>query len=187
MLVVNLYGGPCAGKSTIRADVFRRLKQMGINCEENTEFAKQLTWEKRHLTLTCQPYVFGKQLRNMEILRGQVDVVITDSPLLLSRLYGERYGDYPCTFYQAITDIAKSFSSLNYFINRAGAYQPIGRNQTEEEAAEVAADLKAMLTGCGIDYREVLGDHYAGAEIVVDVVAHLAAAKGSKADAISEL
>lgn len=45
MLVVNLYGAPCAGKSTAAAYIFSRLKMAGVNCELITEFAKDMVYD----------------------------------------------------------------------------------------------------------------------------------------------
>ena len=39
-LVINLFGGPGVGKSTLCASVFAKLKIMGIDCEMATEYAK---------------------------------------------------------------------------------------------------------------------------------------------------
>ena len=39
-LIVNFFGGPSAGKSTICAHVFAELKWLNINCEIAPEFAK---------------------------------------------------------------------------------------------------------------------------------------------------
>lgn len=66
MLVVNLFGGPGSGKSTCAAGVFTLLKLSGVNAELVTEYAKDLTWEKRHVTLANQHYIFGKQLQRLK-------------------------------------------------------------------------------------------------------------------------
>ena len=97
MILINIFGAPGCGKSTTRAEVFSRLKRLDINCEEVYETAKKFTWSERHIELKCQPYIFGKQLRDIEVLKNKVDFIITDSPLLLSKFYGEKYcGDeYP--------------------------------------------------------------------------------------------
>ena len=39
-LVINLIGGPGCGKSTIAAELFSRLKKMGVTCELVTEYIK---------------------------------------------------------------------------------------------------------------------------------------------------
>ena len=41
-IIINLIGAPCAGKSTLAALVFSKLKMNNISCEIVTEFAKDL-------------------------------------------------------------------------------------------------------------------------------------------------
>lgn len=50
-IVINLFGAPGAGKSVASAYIFSKLKMKNINCELVTEFAKDLTWEKREFAL----------------------------------------------------------------------------------------------------------------------------------------
>ena len=85
--VINLFGAPGSGKSTGAAYIFSQLKMMNINCELVTEYAKDLTWEKRELSLGCQEYIFGKQSFRMKRCRDKVDVIITDSPIPLGIFY----------------------------------------------------------------------------------------------------
>lgn len=167
-LIVNLFGAPGAGKSTTRARVFSHLKMAGVNCEEVVEYAKDLTWEDRTVALACQPYVFGKQLRNMERLIGKVDVLITDSPILLSALYGRAYaGDkYDDHFYSFIVNHFKKMGGINYLIKRVKPYNPIGRNQTEAESNEIAWNLELMLIAEGIDF-----DVQPGSELTPELIA----------------
>ena len=40
-LVVNLFGGPGTGKSTMMAGIFAKLKSLGYDCEMCVEFAKE--------------------------------------------------------------------------------------------------------------------------------------------------
>ena len=39
-IVINLYGGPCCGKSTVSAGLFYELKCLGVECELTGEYAK---------------------------------------------------------------------------------------------------------------------------------------------------
>jgi len=108
--IINLYAGPSAGKSTTRAGLFHEMKLLGLNVEEVPEYAKDLTWEKRLNTLQCQPYVFGKQLYRIYRLLGQVEYIITDSPLLLSIVYSK---EWPQSFKQSVIDIYEQMDNFS--------------------------------------------------------------------------
>lgn len=180
-LIVNLYGAPGSGKSTTRADIFRQLKSAGINCEEVYETAKKLTWAKRDKELTCQPYIFAKQLRDIEVLLGQVDVIITDSPLLLARYYTNKYspGKYPNSFLNLVAEQSEMFENLNYFIDRTAVYNPSGRNQTEDQANAVGHELLSMLDELGVSYKRMPGQE-GTADIIVDDILFKIAHLGEK-------
>lgn len=174
MLLINLYGAPGAGKSTTRADVFRRLKQAGINCEEIYETAKKFTWEKRFLSLKSQAYLFGKQLRDTEVLDGQVDVAITDSPLLLTNFYGRKFTEYPESFYTAVSEISSRYNNMNFFLQRVKEFNPKGRNQTEEESDKIGEELYQMLIDEEVSLIGILhGDEGAGDTITKKILERL--------------
>lgn len=171
-LIISLLGCPGCGKSTTRAGAFHLLKLAGVNCEEVTEFAKDLTWEGRKMALSCQPYVFGKQLRNMERLFGQVDVIITDSPIILSRYYAKKYmaDAYHPSFLDFVTEQSKRMGGLAYYLKRVKPYSPIGRNQTESESDQLGNELKDMLDEIGYEYKMIDGDEQAPALIAKEVL-----------------
>lgn len=171
-IVVNLYGAPGAGKSTTRAGVFHRLKLYGVNCEEVTEYAKDLTWEGRDYALSNQVYVFAKQLKRMDMLMGKVDAVITDSPLLLSCYYGSLC-DLPTSFFGMVRDFVNRQTSMDYFIRRVKPYSPIGRNQEEWESDEIGEELEAALDDHGVRPTFLDGDEQAAPRIAMDVLARL--------------
>lgn len=161
-LIVNMYGAPSSGKSTTATGVFSALKLNGVNAEYVSEVAKDFTWEKRDLALACQPYVFGKQLRNMFRLLDKVSVIITDSPMFLSAFYARKYQyDVVLTdkFVDFVYEQSKKYDTgLNYLINRVKPYNPIGRNQTEEEAKQIASEMKYMLKLFNIKFQDVDGN-----------------------------
>jgi len=130
-LIVNLYGGPGTGKSTTAAGVFSMLKLHDVNCELVTEFAKDLTWEGRSVALGNQVYILGKQYHKIFRLLEDVDVIITDSPLLLGIVY-DKSGS--AAFKEFIMELHHAHSSMNIFLKREKKYNPKGRGQNEDEA-----------------------------------------------------
>lgn len=148
-LCVNLYGGPGTGKSSSMANIFSELKWAGVNCEMAPEFAKEKVWEGSTAILGNQIYVFGKQLHAIHRVLDKVDVVITDSPLLLSLIYGKN----ECKeFKDLVLSVFNSHNNLNIFLNRKKAYNPSGRMQTEDEAKAIDDKLLKLLDDTGNPY-----------------------------------
>lgn len=133
--VINLYGGPGAGKSTLAARIFSELKEMQFNCELVTEYAKDVTWEQSFRILENQIYVFGKQQHRMWRLSGKVDYIVTDSPLPLCLIYGEHTTSN--TFKKLIMEEYGKYENIDIFLERIKRYNPKGRNQSEDEAKEI--------------------------------------------------
>lgn len=173
MLVVNLFAGPGAGKSTTAAGVFHLLKLRGVSAELVSEFAKECAWEGRDGPLRCQPYVFGEQLWRIERLRDRgVDVVVTDSPVLLSAVYAPP-GTPPC-FVQAVREYHWQQDALDVFLRRAKRYDPRGRYQTADEASELDGRiLEALRLGTRGPFLTLPGDDAAPAIIAQRAVARL--------------
>lgn len=173
-LVVNLFGGPGSGKSTGAAYVFARLKMLGYNAELVTEFAKDKTWEKNETALAAQDYITAKQHYRLRRCAGQVDVVITDSPLLLGLVYLNK--NDPCygeAYKQYTLNIWNTYNNLNYFLARVKEYNPAGRNQTEAEADGVAEFILKTLNQNGIEFQYTTGDMVGYDRIVEDVIDQL--------------
>ena len=152
MIVVNLFAGPGSGKSTTCAGVFAKLKLAGVNCEMALEYAKDKVWEESNKVLDDQIYVFGKQLHRIFRLKDKVDVVITDSPILLSIIYDKTGNKY---FSDLVLNQFNNFDNRNYFIERTTVYKPKGRLQTEDEAKEIDKVLLDLLKDCNIEYDSV--------------------------------
>lgn len=157
MLVVNLFGAPGSGKSTSAAYVFSKLKMAGVNAELVTEFAKDKVWEESKEVFNNQVYIFGKQYFRISRVKDKVDVIITDSPILLSGFYnkdpmlGKEFDDL-------ILKIFNNFWNFNVFINRVKPYNPAGRFQTEEESNDVAVELQNYLKERKIECVNCDGD-----------------------------
>lgn len=154
-LVVNLFGGPGSGKSTTAAGVFYELKSAGINCELAAEYAKDLTWEERHQTFKDQIYIFGKQYHRICRLLGQVDVIITDSPILLTPIYDSEKRP---TLKKLVIEEHMKMWTFNAFINRVKKFNPKGRLHNENEACHLDMHILDMLNESKIPFSTFEGN-----------------------------
>lgn len=161
-IIVNLFSGPGAGKSTTAAGLFHKLKINGINCELVTEFAKHITWKEDFNTLKNQIYVFAKQHDRMFHLKDKVDVIITDSPIIMGLSYCN-WDLMSRSFEQLVVDEFNRTDAvnINYFINRVKEYNPSGRSQTEEEAKEKDMEIITLLNKYDVSFQTIDGDENA--------------------------
>jgi tRNA uridine 5-carbamoylmethylation protein Kti12 len=161
-IIVNLFGGPGSGKSTTAAGLFHKLKINGINCELVTEFAKHITWKEDFNTLKNQIYVFAKQHDRMFHLKDKVDVIITDSPIIMGLSYCN-WDLMSRSFEQLVVDEFNRDDAvnINYFINRVKEYNPSGRSQTEEEAKEKDVEIKTLLNKYDVPFDSIDGNETA--------------------------
>jgi adenylate kinase family enzyme len=151
-MIINLFAGPGSGKSTTCAGLFSKLKLAGINCEMALEYAKELVWENNLETLDDQIYVFAQQLHRINILKDKVDVIITDSPLLLSIIYDKSKNKI---FKELVKEQFNNFDNLNYYVRRNSIYNPKGRLETIDEAVDKDVEILELLDDNHISYRSV--------------------------------
>lgn len=157
MKVINIFSGPGVGKSTTAAGLFYEMKKMHLNVELVTEYAKDAVWEKRFNILEDQIYVFAKQQRRIaRLLDHSIEWVITDSPIPLGLCYVKE-GALSANFYNLVIEVFNQYENHNYLLSRNVAYNPIGRNQTEEEAKEFDKKATNLLKTYKIPYSEIVG------------------------------
>lgn len=142
--IINLYGGPGAGKSTTAAGLFHKMKCAGKNVEYVSEYAKYLVWAERYDMLTDEIYIFAKQNHLLETIGRKVDYVVTDSPLLLMPLYNTRHHS---SFNVLVRHTYLEYDNVNFFIKRSGEYDTSGRVQTREQAEYKDKEIRLMLEG----------------------------------------
>lgn len=164
MRVINLFGGPGTGKSTTAADLFALMKWKNINVELVNEYAKEVTWAERYQILEDQLYIMAKQNHKLWRLKGKVDWVITDSPLILSLVYAKP--EYFPSYYRAFGhELYNHYDNINIFLQREKPYHKIGRNQTEEEAREKDAEILELLYKYNYPYHTIPANQDAKLEI----------------------
>jgi adenylate kinase family enzyme len=155
-LVVNLFGGPGTGKSTLCANIFAKLKISGIDVEMAPEYVKEVVWEESFKKIDNQIYIFGKQHNRIHRLLGKVQVVITDSPLLNSIVYYNGINEY---FDKLVVQEHNNMNNLSFYLNRGFDYVQNGRMQTIEKAIQIDEKFKEVLNENKIDYTDVKGPY----------------------------
>jgi len=166
--VINFFGAPCSGKSTIAAGLFFKLKILGYEVELVTEFAKELVWLERKVCLQDQFYVIAQQNHRMVPLVGTIDYIITDSPILLGALY--QAVDYVPSFTNFLLDIHHTYDNINYFLKRDFSFSNIGRHHTEQESQEINNSLLKFLLDNKIQFEGKKSKESTVDEIVIDLM-----------------
>lgn len=144
-LVVNLFGGPGVGKSTLASKIFAGLKERGIEAACPEEHAKLAIWSGQPWLLQQQTVLLGRTWETIHALISKVDVIIVDSPLLLCSIYaGPREPD---CFHDLCSHLHKRSRRLNLLVSRGHGvpYSERGRMQNESEALAFDSRIAAAL------------------------------------------
>lgn len=172
-IIVNLIGAPGVGKSTTMAGVFSILKQRGVDCEQATEFAKELVWERREETFKDELYIFAKQYHRLFIVVGKVDVVVTDRPLVITACYNNISPKPIKGLSEMAVNAFSEYRNINIYLNRVKKYNPNGRNQTERESDKIGKTIRQILDDNHIDYDVLDADENVVAKVVDKVLTEL--------------
>jgi len=160
--IINLFGGPGAGKSTIASGLFYELKRLNISCDNPYEFPKQVAWEDNTSQINDQLYIFANQHRGIVRSYGKVDYIILDSPILLSLAYKNGYGnEYPASLYndyfdKMVIDVFNQYDNINLFLNRPEDFQDEGRFQDYQQSLSFDNKIKSILDDNNFQYRSIL-------------------------------
>ena len=161
MMRINIFGGPCVGKTTLASHLYAKLKARGINIEHVPDYVKMWAYEGKKIMPFDQLYFLAKQMRSeMDLLNNGVDVVLTDCPLLLTVCYATKYG-FPDV--KALESICAEFDcehpSINIYLRRDGQdYTQIGRYENEMEAVIMDDIIYGMLQKNQVEFK--VFDHY---------------------------
>lgn len=160
-IVINMMGGPGAGKSTMASLLFAKMKMAGISCEYVTEYAKDMVWENRYNILNDQLYILTKQYRKLKRINGEVDVIITDSPIINSIYYNSKIKDNmdkisDKIIVELVGELCDKFNNYYYLIERNHSYEQKGRYQSEDESNIVSREIKIMLDNLNIKYTKII-------------------------------
>jgi nicotinamide riboside kinase len=150
--IINLYGGPSAGKSTSAAYLYYLLKCQGENVELVREYVKNWAWENRAFGVYDELYFLGKQVRHESMLFGKVKYIVTDAPVYMTAYYAKLYcgegfaqgvGKAAVAFYQQAKD--DGHNHIHIYLRRSKSYKAEGRYQNEEQAITIDSGVLDML------------------------------------------
>jgi nicotinamide riboside kinase len=154
-LIVNLFGGPGIGKTTLAARIFADLKARDIEAACPEEYAKIAIWQGRSYLLDNQLILLGRGWDTITSLAVKVDVIILDSPLLLASHYaGSSEQEH---FHQTVLDYHRRHDRMNILLERVpgATYSTSGRRETSQQAIGIDAQLESLLDMSGEDFSRV--------------------------------
>lgn len=149
-----MFAGPGAGKSTVAASLFSRMKKSGISVELATEYAKDLIWSDARQILKDQILLLAEQNHRLQRLVGKVDYIINDSPIILPYIYAkDLLKEGECLYSKDLVNELKKFCialfyeyhNKNFFILRGKSFQQSGRVHDEEHSRKLDNDIMHLL------------------------------------------
>lgn len=173
--VINLYGEPSSGKSTLATEIFFNIKRLGYSTEIVREIIKEWAWTGRKISAFDQFYITATQAQLESLLYGKVDFIITDSPMLMGSFY-EKYYHKDSIALPACLKLIQRAESLgvtfhNFVLKRNKPYETEGRYETEEQASQIGEFIRQQLKVLGIQYEYVeLPDEIKAANIIARVI-----------------
>lgn len=154
-LVINLIGGPCSGKSTVAAELFARLKKMGVHCELVSEYIKERIYEDNKTIVGSQIPIFGMEHYSITNKIGKVDCIVHDGSFInnTSDLYNPEYNP---EFDTLIVSEYKKFTNLDFFIKRGNIeFEDYGRIHNLKQSKELDKRIKETYDKYGLEFIEV--------------------------------
>lgn len=152
-LVINLIGGPCSGKSTVAAELFARMKKMGIHCELVTEYIKDRIYDNHNSVINDQIFLFAQELHQLKNKLEKVDIIVHDGSLLLNINYDK---DNNYQLYDLIVSEYKKFNNLDFFLLRNNIkFENYGRIHNIEESLNIDNNIKNIYHKYNINFIEL--------------------------------
>jgi len=173
--VINLFGGPGVGKSTLQADLYADMKKRGCRVEMVREVAKKWAWDDREITALDQLNIIGEQIKDESELYGKVDFIITDSPIMLGAFYmdynhGELFMQKMVQEYMEFAE-KNGVNFMNILLSRKHMkYNPFGRFESEWQAKNLDEQLQGFLFETRLEFNRLNGFPEDRVENIIDLL-----------------
>ena len=148
-IVINLFGAPGSGKSTLSAGLFYQMKMKKLKVEWSQEWIKDKVFEETPYPFKDQLYTFAKQNKKIRQMIGKADYVICDSPLVQGLIYADNETKI---FKNLVLEYFNSYQNVNFLLERIHSYEQQGRLQTEKESDDMAILIEKKLTELNVPY-----------------------------------
>lgn len=131
--------------------------------------------------------MFAKQHRRILRIRDEVDIVISDSPLIMSLMYYNEEMNLvdKGVYTELVFNAFNKYPNMNFFLNRDLnlTYQENGRNQTRRQALLLDERIKCFLEAYTVKYTDL---HLSNAgDIAIATIAHRIVQQTSKSYTLS--
>ncbi|AHE95065.1 TPA: AAA family ATPase [Campylobacter fetus subsp. venerealis] len=113
-LVINIYGSPGAGKSTLAKNLKKYMREKRIDVGLISEFATELIENNQKEKLKDQPYVTKGQMLNITRVLKKHDIAISDSPIELGKFYCDPRDEQRTN--ELIKKCKNMYKSINFFL-----------------------------------------------------------------------
>ena len=152
-LVINLIGGPCSGKSTVAAELFARLKKMGVHCELVSEYIKERIYEENKTMPVNQIPIFGMEHYSIVNKIGKVDCLVHDGSFINNIIYKQ---DNNPEFDTLVVSEYNKFINLDFFIKRGNiVFEDYGRIHNLKQSKELDRIIKDTYSKYNLSFIEV--------------------------------
>lgn len=179
---INFIGGASVGKSLMSALTYAEMKSLHLSVEMVQEYAKMLVYMENFEMLNCQYMVSMEQYKRLKALKGKVDYVCCDSPMLVGLFYNRHYETNVCNVEKTEEMIVSKMKELEpnnknrryIFLERNEEYpfEQEGRVHGEEESKRIDQQFKLLLEEFGIEYLSVKSDK-ASIPVIIDYIVRI--------------
>lgn len=177
MKIINFYGAPGCGKSTLASELFVYMKKNGYNVEIASEYAKDCIYEEKFLTMQDQIYLLAKMNHKFQVFKNaKLDYVICDSPLLLNMFYKRHQYKMNYLNDKVFDDFTialnNTYNRVNIFLVRDNSilYQQNGRIESNEESINYSDKIEKLLIDNNEPYTKIINNKDLNIEQVFAIV-----------------